>query len=71
MKPGRRVPICPSRGNIRRRQDLLSYDEVTEKFRECADYAEWLGDKAARIVTLVRDFETLADVRALTAALSG
>lgn len=52
-------------------QDPMSYDEVTEKFRECADYAEWPGDKAARIVTLVRDFETLADVRALTAALSG
>ena len=52
-------------------QDPMSYDEVTEKFEECADYANWPGDKAARIVTLVREFETLPDVRGLTAALSG
>jgi 2-methylcitrate dehydratase PrpD len=52
-------------------QDPMSYDEVTEKFEECADYAEWPDDKAARIVTLVREFETLPDVRGLTAALSG
>jgi hypothetical protein len=48
----------------------MRYDEVAEKFRECADFAEWPADKARRIVALVREFETLADVRALTAALS-
>ena len=52
-------------------QDPMTYDEVAEKFRECADYANWPADKAARIVALVRDFETLPDVSALTAALSG
>jgi 2-methylcitrate dehydratase PrpD len=51
-------------------QDPMSYDEVAEKFRECADYAEWPADRAARIVALVREFEALADVRTLTAALS-
>lgn len=51
-------------------EDPMSYDEVTEKFQECADYAQWPKDKATRIVALVRDFETLADVRMLTAALS-
>jgi len=51
-------------------QDPMSYDEVAEKFQECADYAEWPKDKAARIVDLVRDFEAIDDVRTLTAALS-
>lgn len=51
-------------------QDPMTYDEVTEKFEECADYAEWPKDKAARIVELVRDFEAIDDVRTLTAALS-
>ena len=51
-------------------QDPMRYDEVAEKFHECADYAGWPKDKAARIVELVRDFEVLPDVRALTAALS-
>jgi len=51
-------------------QDPMSYDEVAEKFEECADYAEWPKDKAARIVGLVRDFEAIDDVRTLTAALS-
>jgi len=52
-------------------QDPMTYDEVAEKFQECADYANWPADKAARIISLVRDFETLSDVSALTAALSG
>jgi len=52
-------------------QDPMTYDEVAEKFQECADYANWPTDKAARIISLVRDFETLSDVSALTAALSG
>jgi 2-methylcitrate dehydratase PrpD len=52
-------------------QDPMTYDEVAEKFRECADFAHWPADKAARIVALVQDFETLPDVGALTAALSG
>ena len=51
-------------------QDPMSYDEVAEKFRECADYADWPRAKAAQIVDLVRDFETLPDVRALTTTLS-
>ncbi len=51
-------------------QDPMTFDEVAEKFHECADYAEWPTDKAARIVDLVRDFEAIDDVRTLTAALS-
>lgn len=51
-------------------QDPMTYEEVTEKFEECADYAEWPKDKAARIIDLVRDFEAIDDVRELTAALS-
>lgn len=51
-------------------QDPMSYEEVTEKFEECAEFAKWPQEKAAQIVALVRDFEAMDDVRALTAALS-
>ncbi len=51
-------------------QDPMTYDEVAEKFEECAEFANWPKDKAAQIVALVRDFEAMDDVRALTAALS-
>ena len=52
-------------------QDPMTYDEVAEKFQECADYANWPADKAARIISLVRDFEALPDTSELIMALSG
>ncbi|HTU02148.1 MAG TPA: MmgE/PrpD family protein [Candidatus Sulfotelmatobacter sp.] len=49
----------------------MSYEEVADKFRECARYSKWPKDKAERVVRVVRDLETLADVRELTALLAG
>jgi 2-methylcitrate dehydratase PrpD len=48
----------------------MSYDEVAGKFRECAEFAGWPGDRGDRVVDLVRELENLADVRELTALLA-
>jgi 2-methylcitrate dehydratase PrpD len=48
----------------------MSYDEVADKFRECAAYSRWPRGKAERVIELVRGLEALRDVRQLTALLS-
>jgi 2-methylcitrate dehydratase PrpD len=48
----------------------MSYDEVADKFRECAAFSRWPRAKAERVVELVRRLEDLRDVRELTALLS-
>jgi 2-methylcitrate dehydratase PrpD len=48
----------------------MSYDEVAEKFRGCAAFAEWPADKANQVIEMVRKLEEVSDVRALTALLS-
>ncbi|PYX70602.1 MAG: MmgE/PrpD family protein [Acidobacteria bacterium] len=48
----------------------MSYDEVAEKFRGCAAFAEWPADKANQVIEMVRKLEDVSDVRALTALLS-
>jgi 2-methylcitrate dehydratase PrpD len=47
----------------------MSYDEVAEKFRECAEFARFPGDKAEKTVDLVRRLDAVADIRELTALL--
>lgn len=48
----------------------MSYDEVAEKFRLCAEYAQWPQEKANRIVEFVRTLEDAPDVRGLAALAS-
>jgi 2-methylcitrate dehydratase PrpD len=48
----------------------MSYDEVAEKFRGCAAFAEWPMAKANEVIELVRKLEDLPDVRTLTALCS-
>jgi 2-methylcitrate dehydratase PrpD len=45
----------------------MSYDEVADKFRDCADFAKWPSEKSKRIVEMVSKLETVADVKTLTA----
>ena len=45
----------------------MSYDEVAEKFRDCAAFAKFPAGKANQIVDVVRRLEELADTRDLTA----
>jgi 2-methylcitrate dehydratase PrpD len=47
----------------------MSYDEVADKFRGCADFARVSGKTADEIVAMVRDFENLPSISQLTAHL--
>lgn len=44
----------------------MSYDEVADKFRGCAEFARWDKAKTEAIVQTVRRLEQLADIRELT-----
>jgi len=48
----------------------MSYEEVADKFRECAAFSRWPAAKAERVIELVKGLEDLPDVRELTALLS-
>ncbi len=49
----------------------MSYQEVAEKFRQCAGFARWPEAKARAIIEAVRKLEEVADVRSLTALCAG
>ncbi len=48
----------------------MSYDEVADKFRGCADFARWPAAKADSVISIVKALETEPDMTRLTAALS-
>lgn len=48
----------------------MSYDEVADKFRGCAEFAGWDKAKTEALIEAVRDLENLASVRELTQLLS-
>ncbi len=48
----------------------MSYDEVADKFRECAAYSRWPRQKAEQVVELVRDLENVGKAGELAALLS-
>ena len=45
----------------------MSFDDVAEKFEDCASFAQWPLTKAAHIIAAVRKFEEMQDVRTLAA----
>jgi 2-methylcitrate dehydratase PrpD len=47
----------------------MSYEEVAEKFRECAEFARFPRAKAESVVGIVRDLETLPSIERLMAVL--
>jgi 2-methylcitrate dehydratase PrpD len=47
----------------------MSYEDVAEKFRECAEYAQLPKTKIKDVVNMVRDLETLGSIERLTGAL--
>jgi 2-methylcitrate dehydratase PrpD len=49
----------------------MSYDEVADKFRECAEFSRWPRDKAEQVIEMVAQLESISDVSAITAVLSG
>jgi 2-methylcitrate dehydratase PrpD len=48
----------------------MSYVEVAEKFLDCAAFAKWPADRAKAAVELLRNLESVSDVRKLTALFS-
>ena len=48
----------------------MSYDEVADKFRGCAEFADWPDNQTEDIIDLVKELEELASVRELTTLLS-
>jgi 2-methylcitrate dehydratase PrpD len=48
----------------------MTYDEVAEKFRGCAEFARWDAKRSEKVIETVRDLETLNSVRELTALLA-
>src|SRR5688500_14152721 len=48
----------------------MSFDDVAEKFRECAEYARWEKHRAEDVVAMIRDLADLGSISRLTAALS-
>lgn len=48
----------------------MSFDEVADKFRDCADYARWPREKTDNVVQMVGRLDELNNVRALTALLA-
>lgn len=47
----------------------MSYDEVADKFRGCADFAHWPRQKADAVIEFVRTVESAKDVSRLAAML--
>lgn len=47
----------------------MSYDEVADKFRECARFANWDMGKADEVVAMVAQLEQLPDIHGLMALL--
>ncbi|MBZ5660291.1 MAG: MmgE/PrpD family protein [Acidobacteriia bacterium] len=47
----------------------MSYDEVADKFRGCAEFAKWPTAKTEAVIATVKSFENEADMSKLVAAL--
>ena len=48
----------------------MSYDEVADKFRGCAEFADWDSDRTEQIIETVRSLEQLESVKELTSLLA-
>ena len=48
----------------------MSYDEVADKFRGCADFARWPRQKAEAVIEFVKTLDSAPDVSRLTAMLT-
>jgi 2-methylcitrate dehydratase PrpD len=48
----------------------MSYDEVADKFRGCAEFAKWPSAKAEFVISSVKSLESLSDMSKIAAALT-
>ena len=49
----------------------MTYQEVADKFLDCAAFARWSREKANHVVETVSRLETVSDIRTLTALMAG
>ena len=49
--------------------DPMSYEEAADKFRGCAEYANWPQAKVEALIGLVAGLENVADMRKVTPLL--
>jgi 2-methylcitrate dehydratase PrpD len=47
----------------------MSFEDVTEKFLDCAAFAKWPAAKAKSVVEMARRIEKIPDMREVTALL--
>ena len=48
----------------------MSYDEVADKFRGCAEFAKWPAAKTEPVIAAVKSLETMSDISKLVRALT-
>jgi hypothetical protein len=48
----------------------MSYDEVADKFRGCAEFAKWPAQKAEAMIAAVKTLENMGDVSRLAEFLT-
>jgi hypothetical protein len=48
----------------------MTYEEVADKFKGCADFAKWPTAKVQSVIQSVKSLENLSDVSKLAAALT-
>jgi 2-methylcitrate dehydratase PrpD len=48
----------------------MTYDEVAEKFKGCADFVKWPAAKTQAVIQFVKSLENAPDVGKLAAALT-
>jgi len=48
----------------------MTYEEVADKFRGCAEFAKWPASKANTVIAAVQSLESAPDTSTLTAALT-
>jgi 2-methylcitrate dehydratase PrpD len=70
MKDGRVLSTRtgPAKGSPK---NPMTYEEVADKLRGCAEFAKWPTQKAEQVIELVQSLERAPDVSRLTAALTG
>jgi 2-methylcitrate dehydratase PrpD len=52
-------------------ENPMTFDEVADKFRGNAEFAQWPSQKAESVIELVKSLESAPDMNRLSAALAG
>jgi 2-methylcitrate dehydratase PrpD len=48
----------------------MSYDEESDKFRGCAEFAKWPSAKTESVIQMVKTFDKAPNIRSIAAALT-